>query len=93
MELQVGQVVRADAGRDCGGWFAVVALAPDGSVYIADGRHRRVEHPKRKNIRHLTATRRILVQAQLTNGVLRDVLRQMQTEDPSGRETICQSRI
>ena len=41
-----GSVVLATAGRDAGGLYVV----------LADGKKRRLSHPKRKNLRHVRAT-------------------------------------
>jgi large subunit ribosomal protein L14e len=48
-----GGIVRSKAGRDKGREFIVVK-APEGKfVLISDGSMRRMDNPKRKNIRHL----------------------------------------
>ena len=47
MDIVVGSVVRAKAGRDRNGYFVVVGL-DGGFAYIADGRSRKVEKPKKK---------------------------------------------
>ena len=52
--MQVGQVVKATAGRDKGSFFAVT-YAAGAEVYIADGKTRRLGKPKRKNARHIEA--------------------------------------
>jgi ribosomal protein L14E/L6E/L27E len=51
--LQIGQVVRALAGRDKGRLFVVVDVLEDGTVRIADGAKRKIEAPKRKKSKHL----------------------------------------
>lgn len=54
-----GQIVRSAAGRDAGRFFMVVSL--EGAyVFIADGSLRRLEKPKKKKLRHLARTNRIL---------------------------------
>ena len=50
--LQRGQVVRSAAGRDAGRLMAVLAAGEEG-VWIADGRERPLQRPKRKNPRHV----------------------------------------
>ena len=52
MEFVKGLVVRSAAGRDKGGLFTVVEVDGDYAM-ICDGRHRRLEHPKRKKWKHL----------------------------------------
>ena len=53
--LNRGSVVVSSAGRDKGTFLAVLRLEPDG-VWIADGRRRPLERPKRKNPRHVAET-------------------------------------
>lgn len=77
MELTRGLVVRARAGRDRGGYFVVVS-AEDGFAKIADGKRRKIEAPKRKNIRHLQATKHIVDLECATDKMLRSVLKQYQ---------------
>ena len=55
MEIRVGSVVIAKAGRDKGKAFAVVEVPDRRTVLIADGKSRPLERPKRKNIIHLQA--------------------------------------
>ena len=50
--FQPGTLVRSLAGHDRGGIYAVLA-ADAAFVYIADGRRRPVNHPKKKKRRHL----------------------------------------
>ena len=53
--MKRGSVVVSSAGRDKGTFLAVLRLEPDG-VWIADGRRRPLERPKRKNPRHVAET-------------------------------------
>ncbi|MDO5124251.1 MAG: KOW domain-containing RNA-binding protein [Eubacteriales bacterium] len=55
MILTEGSVVRAKAGRDKDKFFVVVKL-DKGYAYICDGKRRRLENPKKKNVIHLHAT-------------------------------------
>ena len=50
-ELKVGSVVQSISGHDRG-FFAVVKI-DSGFAYLANGRSRLLESPKRKNPRHL----------------------------------------
>ncbi len=52
MQETRGDVVVSLAGRDKGGVFAVVS-ADEHYVYIANGRARKLEAPKRKQRKHL----------------------------------------
>ena len=75
MQFIPGMIVKSDAGRDQQRYYVVVAVE-GGFVYIADGRRRKVEQPKRKNPRHLKATRTVAGPAEIdTNQKLRRVLR------------------
>ncbi|MCC8111817.1 MAG: KOW domain-containing RNA-binding protein [Ruminococcus sp.] len=80
MELTKGLVVRAKAGRDQGGYFVVLSLQ-NGFAEIADGKRRKIEKPKRKNVRHLQGTKQVLNLEGITNKQLRNVLKQYQTDD------------
>lgn len=53
-----GQLVRSKAGRDKGRYYLVLADSEDGFVWLADGRKRSADEPKRKNIRHLQPIRK-----------------------------------
>ncbi len=53
--LRVGQLVRSKAGRDAGRFFLVVGVKNANEVAVADGRLRRIAHPKLKNRKHLEA--------------------------------------
>jgi hypothetical protein len=48
------QLVTSRAGRDEGQSYLVFGLGADGFVSLVDGDRRRLEAPKRKNVRHLT---------------------------------------
>lgn len=77
MELTRGLVVRALAGRDQGGYFVVLSVQ-DGYAEIADGKRRKLDAPKRKNIRHLQGTKTVLNLECVTDKKLRSVLKQYQ---------------
>jgi len=72
MTVTAADIVRCTCGRDEGRLFLVVD-AGDGYVLLADGRHRRLESPKRKNPKHVTRVARCGRQAlsePLTNKAL-----------------------
>lgn len=52
MEVRKGTIVKSLAGRDKNGLF-IVTEADDDYAYIADGKVRKLESPKRKNAKHL----------------------------------------
>ncbi|MGI5904669.1 MAG: hypothetical protein ACOX85_00175 [Candidatus Pararuminococcus gallinarum] len=76
MEIAKGCVVKSVAGHD-GGRFYVVLSLTDGFAVIADGKERKLERPKRKNLRHLRPTNTVLdVETLTTNNKLRRALRE-----------------
>ena len=74
MDIQKGRIVKASAGRDGGRYFAVVG-EKDGFILIADAKTRKLSSPKRKNIRHLKFTDKIIGLNDITDKELRNVLR------------------
>ena len=52
MNIAESNIVKATAGRDAGKFFFVLAVQGD-FLLLADGKHRRVENPKRKRQKHL----------------------------------------
>lgn len=51
--ITAGSLVIARAGRDKGSVFVAAELR-QGVVFIADGKRRKLEKPKRKNIKHIS---------------------------------------
>ena len=76
MKLMKGSVVRAEAGRDGGRYFAVVD-SDEKYCLIADGKSRKLAHPKRKNIKHIRVTNSMIDLNDITDKKLRTVLRQL----------------
>lgn len=75
MDLVRGLVVRAKSGRDKNGFFVVISCDSE-YAYIADGKTRRIEKPKKKNIKHLFATKTVVQGDSLkTNRLIRAQLR------------------
>lgn len=57
MDINPGHVVISKAGRDKGKKFIVLSISEEDScVNIADGNLRKVENPKKKNLKHLELT-------------------------------------
>lgn len=69
MQLQAGMVVRAIAGKEKNGFYVIVRI-DEGAVYLADGRHRTLEKPKRKNVKHIRATEYVMDLENMTNRAL-----------------------
>ncbi len=53
--MEKGRVVISKAGRDKNNFFIVLNTVGE-RVYIADGKIRKIENPKAKNIKHLQKT-------------------------------------
>lgn len=86
------QVVQSKAGKDCGGFFVILA-ENDGFAYIADGRLRKVEKPKRKNARHLAPTNTVLKPEDCeTNKKLRAALAEFNMTDEGGNSLVQRRR-
>ncbi len=76
MEFTKGMVVRSVAGHDSGSWLVVMNLE-NGFAFVADGKERKVEKPKKKNIKHLSRTRKTIDVEGITNKKLRSELRNL----------------
>ncbi len=71
------------AGRDKGLFMAVLEAQTDG-VFVADGRKRPVQHPKRKNPCHVAATGFTVSDASMaTNRELRRALAAVREQLPA----------
>ena len=94
MDFVRGLVVKSAAGRDEGGFF-VVLEAGDGFAVICDGKRRSLEHPKRKNLKHLCATKKLLPENLMgTDRGIRRALSKFRKEDafPHEEASVCQNR-
>ncbi|MBS7370080.1 MAG: KOW domain-containing RNA-binding protein [Oscillospiraceae bacterium] len=79
MEISKGTVVISSAGHDKGQWF-VVTGADGGYVFIADGKERKLLSPKKKNIKHIRVTSRVIPEGEMTDRKLRRALNAMCAE-------------
>lgn len=59
MQIIQGMIVKSNAGHDKERFYLVVRLE-NGFAYIADGKRRKLARPKRKNVSHLSSTKRIV---------------------------------
>lgn len=75
MNIVKGIVVKAIAGRDNGNFFAVKEIAEEGYVLICDGKSRKLEKPKKKNVKHLRITNTVIDTENITNKKLKMILR------------------
>ena len=53
---EAGRVVVSTAGRDAGRVFIILSVIDTLYVYIADGDLRKIDHPKKKKLKHLKLT-------------------------------------
>ncbi len=81
VNIPKGSVVKSLAGRDQGGYYVAVE-AEDRFVFIADGEERKLEKPKRKNVKHISPTRRVIDVTDLTNKKLKRLLSEFSTQNP-----------
>lgn len=79
MEIKIGSVVRVRAGRGKGSCFVALENR-DGFVNIADGKTRKLENPKKKNIKHISPMHRTIDTKDLTNKKLRKILAELETQ-------------
>lgn len=82
MEINVGRVVVSSAGHDKGRLMLVVG-ADGGRVLVADGKERKLAHPKQKNLKHVRGTLLSIELEALTDKKLRQTLGRMSAE-PAG---------
>ncbi len=81
MEPLIGLIVYAAAGRDKGRYFAVVG--EEGTrVLIADGKSRKLQSPKKKNIIHLRLTGQKAELEGMTDKKLRNILKAFTEQNP-----------
>ncbi len=53
---RLGMLVFSKAGRDFARPYLIVQVLDESTVLVADGHVRRIENPKRKNVKHLSLT-------------------------------------
>lgn len=94
-----GAVVQSSAGKDKGSLYLVVAVNPNGDVWIADGRKRKGYSPKKKNPCHLSILawddeigKRLQAHEKVSDELLRRVLQKYSANAVQGGLT-CQKRM
>lgn len=86
MNITAGTVVISRAGHDCGRAMLVVRI--DGEfLFVADGKERKLDKPKKKNKKHVRATSRVINPAGLTDRSLRRTLRELFEQDGALQES------
>lgn len=84
MQPKRGTIVCSKAGRDKGYFLAVVETDGD-VVYVCDGKERPIERPKKKNVKHIFLTDRVLADDQLkTNRSIRHALSDFRATNAKG---------
>ncbi len=88
MEIKKGCVVKSVSGRDAQRFYLTVKVE-DGFAWIADGKVRPLERPKRKNPKHLKKTN-LQVRAEdfATNNQLRRLLHPFNYPDGQQGENV-----
>ena len=56
--MEVGRVVMSKQGRDRDRCFVILSVVDDQYVMMADGLTRKLDHPKRKKVKHLASKAR-----------------------------------
>lgn len=83
MPIEKGSVVRSKAGHDSNRFYLVMSVEGD-FAYIADGAVRKLEHPKKKRMKHLAPTNTVLsVEELTTNKLVKEALTQFNAERQS----------
>lgn len=55
MKVHLGEIVYVSAGRDAGKYFIVLS-AKDGYLHLCDGKGRKTDSLKKKNVKHVLFT-------------------------------------
>ena len=76
MDIKAGCVVLSSAGHDKGRFMLVVG-ACGGRILVADGKERKLDSPKKKNIKHVRGTLSSIELEGLTDKRLRQELSKM----------------
>lgn len=84
VNIPKGSVVKSLAGRDQGGYYVAVE-AEDRFVFIADGKERKLEKPKRKNVKHISPVGKEIDIAGLTNKKLKRLISELSTQGPESK--------
>ncbi|MGN1423567.1 MAG: hypothetical protein ACI4XA_09345 [Oscillospiraceae bacterium] len=79
MDIKTGTVVISSAGHDRDRWF-VVTGADGGFAFVADGKERKLAAPKKKNLKHIRATSKVIDLGGLTDKKLRSALRALSAQ-------------
>ena len=53
MTVEVGDIVQSKSGHDAKKYFVVIATLNESYILIADGKSRKLDSPKQKNVKHV----------------------------------------
>lgn len=53
LPFEIGRAVQSRQGRDAGRCFVILQVVDEQFVLMADGLTRKIDHPKKKKIKHL----------------------------------------
>lgn len=84
--LEVGQLVTSKMGRDSGKKYVVIGFYDDSHVQVADGFVRKMNRPKRKNIKHVVVHQESLGARPLDDRTIREFIEQHSIEENAGEE-------
>lgn len=73
MELKIGLIVKAIAGRDKNKFFIVKNFSSDW-IFIVDGKSRKWYNPKKKSLKHVRFTNTVVDMSDMTDRKLRKIL-------------------
>lgn len=59
-DIVVGQVVKSKAGRDKNRFFVVLEVLDDKYLHLIDGDLRKIHSPKRKKVKHIAPTSKVV---------------------------------
>ena len=86
MDIKTGRVVIISAGHDKGRFMLVVGADGD-RILVADGKERKLGHPKKKNIKHVRAIFQTIELEGLTDKKLRRMLNSISPRDNALQES------
>lgn len=82
MNISMGQLVISNAGRDQANIYLVIGIRDNQYLLLANGRDRKFQNPKQKNIRHVNVLKAI------AQGVAEKLQSGMKVTDEEIRQTI-----
>ena len=86
MQPTTGSIVISKAGRDKGLPFVVLSTEEE-YCFIANGKCRKIEHPKKKKLKHLQMTNKVLPERSFeTNKQIRSQLSQIFKSEQSDEQ-------